>query len=138
MFFDQYRLVQKNSPCLKFPPQFCLAKWPAPAQPIGPDGTCVTQLSSINFARPCIALRRFGVLQRFWQSGRHEILRKGRLSDSSSLSKYGSSLIFYHARLSDARISPTRTHKCAHLVTTATSVRLSRLPFQQPLLTRAM
>ena len=41
------------SPCLKFPPHFCQAKWPAHAQPIGPDGTCVTQLSSINFARPC-------------------------------------------------------------------------------------
>ena len=44
---------KKNSPCLKFPPHFCQAKWPAHAQPIGPDGTCVTKLSSINFARPC-------------------------------------------------------------------------------------
>ena len=43
-------------PRLKFPPHFCQAKWPAHAQPIGPDGTCVTQLSSINFARPCILL----------------------------------------------------------------------------------
>ena len=41
------------SPCLKFPPHFCQAKWPAHAQPIGPDGTCVTKLSSINFAQPC-------------------------------------------------------------------------------------
>ena len=47
------RGAKKVSPCLKFPPHFCQAKWPAPAQPIGPDGTCVTQLSSINFARPC-------------------------------------------------------------------------------------
>ena len=44
---------KKISPCLKFPPHFCQAKWPAHAQPIGPDGTCVTKLSSINFARPC-------------------------------------------------------------------------------------
>ena len=50
-----YRLVQKKfCPCLKFPPQFCLEKWPAHAQPFGPDGTCVTLLSSINFAQPCI------------------------------------------------------------------------------------
>ena len=48
------RGAKKLSPCLKFPPHFCQAKWPAHAQPIGPDGTCVTQLSSINFARPCI------------------------------------------------------------------------------------
>ena len=45
------------SPCLKFPPHFCQAKWPAHAQPIGPDGTCVTQLRSINFARPCKCLK---------------------------------------------------------------------------------
>merc|ERR1719270_2595576 len=45
--------AKKNSPCLKFPPHFCQAKWPAHAQPIGPDGTCVTKPSSINFARPC-------------------------------------------------------------------------------------
>ena len=38
------------SPCLKFPPHFCQAKWLAHAQPIGPDGTRITQLSSINFA----------------------------------------------------------------------------------------
>ena len=44
---------KKFFPCLKFPPYFCQAKWPAHAQPIGPDGTCVTKLSSINFARPC-------------------------------------------------------------------------------------
>ena len=54
----KYSGVQKkNSPCLKFPPHFCQAKWTAHAQPIGPDRTCVTQLSSINFARPCIAGR---------------------------------------------------------------------------------
>ena len=47
------RGAKKIFPCLKFPPHFCQAKWPAHAQPIGPDGTCVTQLSSINFARPC-------------------------------------------------------------------------------------
>ena len=47
-------MVQKKiSPCLKFLPNFCQTKWPARAQPIGPDGTCVTKLSSINFARPC-------------------------------------------------------------------------------------
>ena len=45
--------VKKFSPCLKFLPQFCLAKWPANAQPIGPDGTLLTQLSSLYFARPC-------------------------------------------------------------------------------------
>ena len=55
------RGAKKVSPCLKFPPHFCQAKWPAHAQPIGPDGTCVTQLSSINFARPCTwyALTKF-------------------------------------------------------------------------------
>ena len=50
------RGANKISPCLKFPPHFCQAKWPAHAQPIGPDGTCVTKLSSINFARPCTDL----------------------------------------------------------------------------------
>ena len=45
-------------PRLKFPPHFCQAKWPAHAQPIGPDETCVSQLSSINFARPCIYMRK--------------------------------------------------------------------------------
>ena len=45
--------AKKISTCLKFLPQICQAKWPAHAQPIGLDGTCVTQLSSINFARPC-------------------------------------------------------------------------------------
>ena len=40
-------------PYLKFPPHFCQAKWPAHAQAIGPDGTCITKISSINFARPC-------------------------------------------------------------------------------------
>ena len=49
----EYSVVQKNFPCLKFPPHFCQAKWPTHAQPIGPDGTCVTELSSINFAQPC-------------------------------------------------------------------------------------
>ena len=44
---------KKLFPCLKFPPQFCLAKWPADTQPIGPDGTFLTQLSSLYFARPC-------------------------------------------------------------------------------------
>ena len=29
--------------------------------PIGPDGTCVTQLSSINFARPCMSDGLIGV-----------------------------------------------------------------------------
>ena len=51
---DLYRHVQKNCPpCLKFPPQFCPAKWPADAQPIGPDGTSFTQLSSPLF---CLTL----------------------------------------------------------------------------------
>ena len=40
------RRVQRGakifSPCLKLPPYFCQAKWPAHAQPIGPDGRCVT------------------------------------------------------------------------------------------------
>ena len=36
------------------PPLFCQAKWPAHSQQIGPDGTCVTNLKSINFARPCV------------------------------------------------------------------------------------
>ena len=40
---------------LKFLPHFCQAKWPAHVQPIGPDRTCITELSSINFARPCSA-----------------------------------------------------------------------------------
>ena len=52
--FTVQRGAKKFSPCLKFLPHFCQAKWPARAQPIGPDGTCVTKLSSINFARPCI------------------------------------------------------------------------------------
>ena len=47
--------AKKLSPCLKFPPQFCQAKWPAYAQPIGPDGTCLTKLSPLFFARPCIS-----------------------------------------------------------------------------------
>ena len=47
---------KKMSPCLKFPPQFCLAKWLAKAQPIGPDGTFVTQLSSLYFARLCTSM----------------------------------------------------------------------------------
>ena len=47
------RGAKKISPCLKFLPHFCQAKWPAHAQPIGPNGTWVTKLSSINFARPC-------------------------------------------------------------------------------------
>ena len=40
----QHNSVVQNffSLCLKFPPHFCRAKWPAHAQPIGPDGTCVT------------------------------------------------------------------------------------------------
>ena len=37
--------------------QFCLARWPADAQPIGPDGTFLTQLSSYYFAQPCISPR---------------------------------------------------------------------------------
>ena len=49
----RHRGAKKISPCLKFPPQICQAKWPAHAQPIGPNGTCITQLSSINFAPPC-------------------------------------------------------------------------------------
>ena len=44
---------KKISPFLKFPHHFCQAKWPAHAQPIGPVGTCVIKLSSINFALPC-------------------------------------------------------------------------------------
>ena len=44
------RGAKKCFPCLKLSPNFCQAKWPAHAQPFGPDGTCVTQLSSINFA----------------------------------------------------------------------------------------
>ena len=54
IFYHSRAWCKKISPCLKFPPHFCQAKWPAHAQPIGPDGTCVTKLSSINFARPCI------------------------------------------------------------------------------------
>ena len=45
--------ARARHPCLKFPPQFCLAKWPTNAQPIGPDGTFLPQLSSLYFARPC-------------------------------------------------------------------------------------
>ena len=48
------RGAKKFSLCLKFLPYFCQAKWPAHVQPIGPDGTCVTKLSSINCAPPCI------------------------------------------------------------------------------------
>ena len=44
---------------MKFPPQFCLAKWPTDAQPIGPDGTYLPQLSSLYFARPCNVCRIF-------------------------------------------------------------------------------
>ena len=59
------------SPCLKFPPQFCLAKWLAKAQPIGPDGTFVTQLSSLYFARLCTSMLQdepwlFGGEKRPW------------------------------------------------------------------------
>ena len=45
--------AKELSPSWKFSPQFCLEKWPANAQPIGPDGTFLTQLSSLYFARPC-------------------------------------------------------------------------------------
>ena len=50
------RGAKKISPCLKFPPHFCQAKWPANAQPIGPDGTFVIQLSSLYFARLCMLI----------------------------------------------------------------------------------
>ena len=57
LFYGQSTgLRKKMSPCLKFPPQFCLAKWLAKAQPIGPDGTFVTQLSSLYFARLCTSM----------------------------------------------------------------------------------
>ena len=56
MVYQLQRGAKKISSCLKFPPHFCPAKWPAHAQPIGPDGTCVTQLSSLNFARLCSRL----------------------------------------------------------------------------------
>ena len=36
---------KKISSCLKFPPQLCLAKWPAHSQPISHDGTFLTQFN---------------------------------------------------------------------------------------------
>ena len=53
--WDKYSVVQKCFPPFWNSRLISGAKWPAHAQPIGPDGTCVTKLSSINFARPCTA-----------------------------------------------------------------------------------
>ena len=62
--------AEKKSPCLKFPPQFCLAKWPAHGQPIGPDVTSLTQLSCLSFARPCRGVGSLSGLESGPQAGR--------------------------------------------------------------------
>ena len=46
------------SPCLKFPPHFCQAKWRAHAQPNGPDGTCVTKLAPLILLDPVVLFKR--------------------------------------------------------------------------------
>ena len=56
-----YRVVQKKFLHVRiFRPSFCPLTKAANAQPISPDGTCVTELSKVFFARPCMGIHTGG------------------------------------------------------------------------------
>ena len=44
---------KRNVPCLNFHPHYPLTYMAVDAQPIGPDGTSLTKLSSLSFAQLC-------------------------------------------------------------------------------------
>ena len=110
---------KKLSPYLKFPPQFCLAKWPALAQPIGQDGICLTQLSSLSFSLPLYTAQQlksedsFGTRADLWTSASDccRSTKSDRDSSGKSFLALDSFPRFSHSEPESGQQAARRQHK---------------------------